>query len=1072
MSKFDSILKVDKNEYKFCDLTKVCNEYNIDCEKLPYSIKILLENLARNFDHGSTEVTEDDLRIFGKWFQSGGKLNHEIAYKPARVLMQDFTGVPAVVDLAAMRDATVRFGGDVSKINPVVPTHLVIDHSVQIDKYGSNDALAENTSLEMERNLERYQFLKWGQGTFDNFKVVPPGMGICHQINIENIAQVAWVDGERVFPDTCVGTDSHTTMVNGLGVLGWGVGGIEAESVMLGGSISLVIPEVIGFELKGHLKEGVTATDLVLSVTQMLRKKGVVGKFVEFFGEGVSFLSLANRATISNMAPEYGATCGIFAPDEETIKYLILTGRESNQVKLVEHYFKSQKLWGSCQNAFYTDVLSLDLSTVSACLAGPKRPQDKILLGDIKKSYHQYALEENKGIVFKTDRFYVRPFKSNDVDVLHSLHSDENIKKFAGEVSLEESRLWLDNIIKHEEMFGFSQWGIFEVETDKLIGKGGFLLLDKNVGRTPPSDDLIGRLELSVFVKEEFIKRRIEQEFIKSASMWIFMHYRIQGVCLFLKKDDTSRADFYKDAGAVFSADFENIQLYILNRDFVVDEQVISNGSIAIAAITSCTNTSNPSVLIRAGLLAKKAVELGLKTKPFVKTSLAPGSRSVEKYLKNSGLQDYLDQLGFNIVGFGCTTCIGNSGPLKIELEKTIKEYNLCVASVLSGNRNFEGRVHPLVKMNYLASPPLVVAYAIAGSLDVNLEIDVLGFDKNGNTVFLKDIWPTDLEVEKCMMDFVNPHVFLSGDVYAGDEKWSSIKPKVGERYDWDNSSTYIQNPPYFDDFDPHSSSKTFEVNIKNAKTLLILGDSVTTDHISPAGDIAKNSPAADYLRSLNVKESDFNSYGARRGSHDVMMRGTFANIRLKNEMLNGSKLGGYTYCPQGKEVVSVYDAAMLFKKSKTPLIVFASKEYGTGSSRDWAAKGTFLLGVKAVIAESFERIHRSNLIGMGVLPLEFPSGVNAKNLGLTGFEDIDLECNSLSIASEVVLKVNGKHVSTLKARIDTQTELEYIKCGGIMQYSIKNILDNKNAQNSSCKQSEHKDSFFDKIKNLFKKLI
>ena len=844
-------LKVKNKEYQFAKLS------GLGLDSLPFSIKILAENLLRN---------GEDLHPIKKWAESKGKVNLEVNYKPARVLMQDFTGVPAVVDLAAMRDAVKKSGGDVKKINPLVPTHLVIDHSVQVDSYAKSSSLEDNIKLEMTRNMERYEFLKWGQQSFENFKVVPPGVGICHQVNIENIAKVVWQnDAGDVYFDTCVGTDSHTTMVNGLGVLGWGVGGIEAESVMLGESISMLVPEVIGFKLKGKLKEGITATDLVLTITQMLRTKGVVDKFVEFYGDGVKHLSLANRATIANMAPEYGATCGIFPVDEKTTDYLELTGRSYEQIELVKTYCKEQGVWGVREDdIIFTDTLELELESVEASLAGPKRPQDRVVLKDVKKSMTNNFAE----------------------------------------------------------------------------------------------------------VSEHFA-----------------------------------------------SANF--------------DANKLSHGSVAIAAITSCTNTSNPAVLIAAGLVAKKAVEKGLSTKPFVKTSLAPGSRVVEDYLSKSGLQSYLDKLGFNIVGFGCTTCIGNSGPLKPEFEAAIKDQNLSVASVLSGNRNFEGRVHPLVKANYLASPPLVVAYALAGTTNIDLSKEPIA-----NGVYLKDIWPSNEEIEAVINSSLSRDTFASkyASVFDGTQQWQQIQTAKSDVYEWKKSMGYIENPPYF------TSKSSGISDIQNARALLILGDSVTTDHISPAGDIAASSPAGDYLKSLGIEKSDFNSYGARRGSHSVMMRGTFANIRIKNKMADG-KEGGYSKDIETGEVKPVYDVAMKWQAKNTPLVVFGGKEYGTGSSRDWAAKGTMLLGVKAVICESFERIHRSNLIGMGVLPFVFEDGINANTLGIKGDEVFEVTgLKNLSPRKTFELKINGKPACKIIAAVNTQRELEYLELGGIMPYVIKRL--------------------------------
>lgn len=873
-----SKLSANGKDYKYYNLKLAAKEFGGELASMPYSIKILLENLMRN--QNDKDVTKEDIKACFDFIKTKGKLEKEIAYKPIRVLMQDFTGVPAVVDLAAMRDAVKTMGGEIKKINPIAPTHLVIDHSVQVDSYASKDALKKNIDLETQRNKERYEFLKWGVSAFENFKVVPPGTGICHQVNLENIAKVVWVKDGFAFPDTCVGTDSHTTMVNGLGVLGWGVGGIEAESVMLGQFISLLLPDVVGFKLTGKLKEGVTATDLVLTVTEMLRKKKVVGKFVEFYGEGAAELSLADRATIANMAPEYGATCGIFPIDNETLKYLHLTGRSEEEISLVEEYAKAQDMWFDPKaNPVFTDTLELNLADVKPSLAGPKRPQDKVLLEDVSSSYKKYMEEAGaSGKVTKND-----------------------------------------------------------IKEGKLI-----------------------------------------------------------------------------------------------------------DGSVVIAAITSCTNTSNPSVIIAAGLVAKKAVELGLNVKPFVKTSLAPGSRVVEDYLLKSGLQTYLDKLGFNIVGFGCTTCIGNSGPLKPEFEKTITESGLAVASVLSGNRNFEGRVHPLVKMNYLASPPLVVAYAIAGTLNVDLTKEPIGY-AGEKAIYLKDIWPSNKEINDIMNSFLNREMFIQRykSVFEGDENWQNLAPKKGDVYAWEAKSSYIENPPYFEGM-KMAYDKTLN-DITGARSLLIVGDSITTDHISPAGDISKKSPAAAYLRSMGVEDRDFNSYGARRGSHSVMMRGTFANIRIKNEMLSGVE-GPFSKVFGTSEQLSVYDTAMKYKESKTPLVIIAGKEYGTGSSRDWAAKGTLLLGVKAVIAESFERIHRSNLVGMGVLPLEFTNGETRQSLGLKGEEKYSvLGVSSLAPKCTLTLKIEYKD-GTVKetkvlARVDTKTELEYMQNGGIMQFVIRDLL-------------------------------
>ncbi len=894
-------IQVNAKKYQFFNLNDIAQKHGVDISKMPFSIKILLENVARN-------SSNDDIIKVLSWVKNKGKSaseDLEIQYLPYRVLMQDFTGVPAIVDLAAMRDATKKLGGDVTKINPIAPVHLVIDHSVQVDSYAGKNSAEENTRLEMERNKERYEFLKWGQKSFNNLFVVPPGTGICHQINIEHIAPVVAQRDEILFFDTVVGTDSHTTMVNGLGVLGWGVGGIEAESVMLGQSVSLLLPEVIGFELRGRLNEGITATDLILTVTQMLRSKGVVEKFVEFFGEGLLSLSLEDRATIANMAPEYGATCGIFPIDDKTLDYLYLTGRSNEQIEIVREYAKAQGVFGGNNHAEFTDTLTLDLSTVKPCISGPKRPQDKLHLDAVPTNF--------------------------------------------------------------DETFA--------------------------------------------------------------------------------------------------------IQNETLNANKLCD------GSVVIAAITSCTNTSNPSVLIAAGLLAKKAVEMGLKVPSFVKTSLAPGSRVAEKYLIQSGLQKYLDELGFNVVGFGCTTCIGNSGPLNPEIEREISEKNLTVSAVLSGNRNFEGRVHALVKANYLASPPLVVAFALLGTVRKDILSSPIGVDLNGNSVFLKDIWPSNEEIQSVMKQFVTREVFVEkyANIYAGTKEWQAIKVVESDVYAWQNASTYIENPPYFEGMNKDSSGKIGDVI--NAKPLLILGDSITTDHISPAGNIAKNSPAAKFLEANGVIPADFNSYGARRGSHSVMMRGTFANIRIKNEMAteNGIlKEGGYSKNFTTGEISSVYEIAMENKKNNTPMVVFAGKEYGTGSSRDWAAKGTYLLGVKAVIAESFERIHRSNLVGMGVLPFVFKNGETRKTLNLQGDEIISIKnLQNLTPSQEVQAEIeysNGtKKKITIISRINTNPELEYIKNGGIMHFVIRNTA--LNVPQTVC-QTKNKCKNWHWIKTFFAKFF
>ncbi|MFO1172348.1 MAG: aconitate hydratase AcnA [Hyphomicrobiaceae bacterium] len=854
--------------------------------QLPVSLKVLLENLLRHEDGRS--VLADDIQAMVAWLAAKTS-EREIAYRPARVLMQDFTGVPAVVDLAAMRDAMQSLGGDARLINPLVPVDLVIDHSVMVDHFGNAQAFRQNVELEYERNLERYEFLRWGAGAFNNFRVVPPGTGICHQVNLEYLAQTVWTrtvttdKGEIVqaFPDTCVGTDSHTTMVNGLAVLGWGVGGIEAEAAMLGQPVSMLIPEVVGFELKGGLADGVTATDLVLTVTQMLRKKGVVGKFVEFYGEGLDHLSLEDRATIANMAPEYGATCGFFPVDGDTLKYLKATGRKADRLALVEAYAKEQGLYRSNAELTFTGTLSLELDKVEPSLAGPKRPQDRVAL--------------------------------------------------AG-------------------------------------AKAGFA-------------------------------KSLEGEF--------------------------GKPDGAKTAAKVDGSNYE-----------------LRNGDVVIAAITSCTNTSNPSVLIAAGLLARNARRKGLQSKPWVKTSLAPGSQVVTDYLAKAGLQGDLDALGFNLAGYGCTTCIGNSGPLPDHIAKAVRDNDLVVAAVLSGNRNFEGRVNPDVKANYLASPPLVVAYALAGSLMRDLATEPLRMGKDG-PVYLKDIWPSSTEIAQVIRECVTPEMFASryGDVFKGDERWQKIGGKPGLTYAWSPGSTYVQNPPYFTGM---TMTPEAPADIDGARILGLFGDSITTDHISPAGNIAKSGPAGKYLIAHQVPPADFNSYGARRGNHEVMMRGTFANIRIKNQMLPGTEGGVSLHVPSGEQA-SIYDVAMRYMAEGTPLIVFAGKEYGTGSSRDWAAKGTKLLGIRAVVAESFERIHRSNLVGMGVLPLTFPDGQSWKSVGLTGRETVTIKgLATLKPRQQVEAQVtapDGKTSTlTLLCRIDTLDELAYFRHGGILPYVLRNL--------------------------------
>ena len=870
---------------------------------LPYSLKVLLENLLR-FEDGST-VKADDIRAMAQWLVSKGS-TREIAFRPARVLMQDFTGVPAVVDLAAMRDAMNALHGDTAKINPLVPVDLVIDHSVMVDSFGSPRSFQINADLEYQRNKERYEFLRWGSRAFANFRVVPPGTGICHQVNLEYFAQTVWTKEEggvtQAFPDTLVGTDSHTTMVNGLAVLGWGVGGIEAEAAMLGQPISMLIPEVIGFRFTGSLREGVTATDLVLTVTQMLRNKGVVGKFVEYAGHGLDSLSLEDRATMANMAPEYGATCGFFPTDKDTINYLRSSGRDPHRVALVEAYAKAQGLWRDASSAdpVFTSALELDLSTVEPSLAGPRRPQDRVPLARAAEGFADAAAD----------------------------------------------------------MRNMMPGG----QAANMVSEGG--------GPVEP----------------------------------------------------------HEKSGAVEGESYS-----------------IADGHVVIAAITSCTNTSNPSVLIAAGLLARKANEKGLKPKPWVKTSLAPGSQVVTDYLTKSGLQSDLDALGFNLAGYGCTTCIGNSGPLSGPISKTIHQHDLIAAAVLSGNRNFEGRVNPDVRANYLASPPLVVAYALAGTMKVNLATEPIGTDKNGAPVFLKDIWPSSKEIAGFVRTYVTPDMFKAryADVFKGDERWQAVGgSKTGQTYEWDMGSTYVQNPPYFEDLTAGAPAAL--TDIENARVLGLFLDSITTDHISPAGSIKRSGPAGIYLLEHHVSAADFNSYGARRGNHEVMMRGTFANIRIKNQMVPGVE-GGVTVHYPDEAQLPIYDAAMRYKAEGVPLVIFAGREYGTGSSRDWAAKGTRLLGVRAVIAQSFERIHRSNLVGMGVLPLVFEEGMSWKELGLKGNETVTIEgVGSLSplakIAAHIAFADGTAKDVPLICRIDTLDELNYFRSGGILHYVLRHL--------------------------------
>jgi len=905
-----SKLTVQGKQYTYFSLVEAEKHGLAGISRLPNSMKVVLENLLR-FEDGVT-VTKADILAVADWLKTRTS-EHEIAYRPARVLMQDFTGVPAVVDLAAMRDATAALGADPQKINPLVPVDLVIDHSVMVDSFGSPLSFNRNVEFEYQRNGERYEFLRWGQKAFANFRVVPPGTGICHQVNLEYLAQTVWTkeeDGETIaYPDTLVGTDSHTTMVNGLSVLGWGVGGIEAEAAMLGQPITMLIPEVVGLKLTGVINEGITATDLVLTVTEMLRKKGVVGKFVEFYGPGLDHLSLEDQATIGNMAPEYGATCGFFPIDGDTLEYLRTSGRTPERLALVEAYAKAQGMYrqSASPDPVFTDTLELDLTTVVPSVSGPKRPQDRVALKDAAAGFAA-ALTEIRG------------------------------------------------------------------------GR-------KDTTKLPRSDGE------SRFVDEGATGTKIAEA---------------PGRC--------------RVEGESFD---------------------IGNGDVVIAAITSCTNTSNPSVLIAAGLVARKALAYGLKVKPWVKTSLAPGSQVVTDYLNAAGLQQDLDALGFNLVGYGCTTCIGNSGPLAPAISAAINENDLVAAAVLSGNRNFEGRVNPDVRANYLASPPLVVAYALAGSLEVNLTTEPLGTSRDGKPVYLKDLWPTNKEIAELVRAHVTPDMFRQrySDVFKGDEHWQGIAVEGGQTYAWNSASTYVQNPPYFEGLKMEPEPVT---DIKDARVLGLFLDSITTDHISPAGSFKPNSPAGKYLTERQVAVRDFNSYGARRGNHEVMMRGTFANIRIKNQMVPGVE-GGFTKGPNGEEL-PIYDAAMAFQKSGTPLVIFAGKEYGTGSSRDWAAKGTRLLGVRAVIAQSFERIHRSNLIGMGVLPLQLADGQSWQSLGLDGTETVSIEgltglAPRATVNVAIVHRDGRREVIQTRCRIDTVNELDYYRHGGILHYVLRHLV-------------------------------
>ncbi|MEU3524177.1 aconitate hydratase [Streptomyces sp. NPDC038707] len=920
-----STLQVGGESYEIFRLDKVEG-----AARLPYSLKVLLENLLRTED--GANITADHIRALGNW-DSQAQPSQEIQFTPARVIMQDFTGVPCVVDLATMREAVKELGGDPAKINPLAPAELVIDHSVIADKFGTTDAFKQNVELEYGRNKERYQFLRWGQTAFDEFKVVPPGTGIVHQVNIEHLARVVMVRDGKAYPDTLVGTDSHTTMVNGLGVLGWGVGGIEAEAAMLGQPVSMLIPRVVGFKLTGELSPGTTATDLVLTITEMLRKHGVVGKFVEFYGEGVAATSLANRATIGNMSPEFGSTAAIFPIDDETLSYLRLTGRSEQQVALVEAYAKEQGLWlDPAAEPDFSEKLELDLSTVVPSIAGPKRPQDRIVLAEAAQQFAKDVLN------------YVEAPVAQTADAAASPVDEASAESFPA---------------SDAPAYGHQDNGAGAPQH----GQGTGAVPSNPVRVTAPD-----------------------------------------------------------------GTDYE-----------------LDHGAVTVAAITSCTNTSNPYVMVAAALVAKKAVEKGLTRKPWVKSTLAPGSKVVTDYFDKAGLTPYLDKLGFNLVGYGCTTCIGNSGPLPEEVSKAVNDHDLAVTSVLSGNRNFEGRINPDVKMNYLASPPLVVAYSIAGSMKLDITREALGTDQDGNPVYLKDIWPSEAEVNDVVAGAIGEDMFSKSysDVFAGDAQWQSLPIPTGDTFEWDAESTYVRKPPYFEGMtmDPAPVE-----DIAGARVLAKLGDSVTTDHISPAGAIKADTPAGKYLTEHGVERRDFNSYGSRRGNHEVMIRGTFANIRLRNQIAPGTE-GGYTrdFTQDGGPVSFIYDASQNYQAAGIPLVVLAGKEYGSGSSRDWAAKGTALLGVKAVIAESYERIHRSNLIGMGVLPLQFPEGATAESLGLTGEETFSVsgvtELNEGRTPRTVKVTTDTGVEFDAVVRIDTPGEADYYRNGGIMQYVLRNLI-------------------------------
>jgi aconitate hydratase len=920
------IITTPLGRFKYFSLAELCKQGH-DVEQLPFSVRILLENVIRNFNNLSFNKTHLDNIL--KW--NPILTQNEIPYLPARVLMQDFTGVPSIVDIASLRSEVARKGIIPKLINPEIPVDLIIDHSVQVDFYGTDYAYQRNVELEYERNNERYSLLKWAKSSFDNFNVLPPGMGICHQVNLEYLAKVVTVRDGIIFPDTLVGTDSHTPMVNGIGVIGWGVGGIEAEAAMLGQPVYIMLPEVVGLKLTGNLKEGTTSTDLVLYVAELLRKKGVVGKFVEVFGNGLDHLSVPDRATISNMSPEFGCTVTYFPPDLKTLEYLRITGRDNKHIETVEKYLKTNLLWRENENKIkFSEVIELNLSDLEPSIAGPKRPQDKILLTNVKNRF---------------------------IDILKSSHEREYIS-----LDSRAEGLWSNEGGHHKE----------------------------NSQETAP-----------------------DFQSIKSAGIEI--------------EPGPEKMDGLKSA-----------KITTENSEFL-----ISDGSVVIAAITSCTNTSNPSVMIAAGLLARKAVEKGLMTKPWVKTSLAPGSKVVTTYLEKANLLPFLEALGFHTVGYGCTTCIGNSGPLPVHINKAVIENRLVVASVLSGNRNFEARIHPLIKMNFLASPPLVVAYSLPGRIDIDFQNEPIGFDPNLEPVYLRDIWPTLEEIQDVMNKVVGPEDFLANykNIFQGDEQWEILNTPKSDIYNWDDKSSYIKEAPFFRDISPEAEKI---IDIHSARVLLKLGDSITTDHISPAGSIAENSPAGEYLKSQGIERKDFNSYGSRRGNHEIMVRGTFANVRLKNELVN--KEGGFTFYFPTNEVMTVFDAAEKYRVDNTPLLIIAGKEYGSGSSRDWAAKGVSLLGVRAIIAESFERIHRSNLVGMGILPLQFKNGENIVSLNLTGNEKYDI-LNLEGLLPNKQIKVtatsgNGtKSDFSVIARLDSLMEIDYYQNGGILKYVLRNIL-------------------------------